>query len=439
MGGARGLAVERDLRASEISEMLDELAARVELARNKLGTLFEEHKRYLNEVLGNLINSDLTSKLDKSAQAELLEFKEVSVKLLEKAFPQAKERLEKLKRTLSRGEVAVRSFHGKRTLHIVPRDERWFVLAAHRGTWVFQLPIHGVGATVHFPDFMLPRGALELLQAGWRASDEGTHYRSASMGTTRIDQLLAWLLTRPGVLHIRIAKLLLNKRGPSLAWYAYSSWVQRWSKDEARALAFSNALALLTLYLGDGRRHPSELQIVVGRKPIYMPKRKVQEIVDNAYVCQYGELLDLVRCEKWLTLKRILPKRDPVCVLFDSQHVHARFRFKYSKRMRYFRADAHFKSEEEAKRCAEELAKLGVYASVYRVSQRGYQYWIVTLGASEIAKLARTRAEWRHALEKFLEKKGLQNLLVTRELAESPPLPQNFQPSYPAAPPRTTP
>jgi hypothetical protein len=82
------------------------------------------------------------------------------------------------------------------------------------------------------------------------------------------------------------------------------------------------------------------------------------------------------------------------------------------------------KSEEEARRCAQALAALGVQAKVY---ERLKRYWIVQLNSREVLKLAERLPEWRSALRELAEKRRIEpkGPVARRplELAGSPPLP----------------
>lgn len=88
------------------------------------------------------------------------------------------------------------------------------------------------------------------------------------------------------------------------------------------------------------------------------------------------------------------------------------------------------KSEEEVKRCTEELEKRGIEANVYRWRP----YWCVEITGRGILKLAEQSEEWRKALKECIEKKGAPTRgPVSRkllELAESPP-PKLLTPSKP--------
>ncbi len=79
------------------------------------------------------------------------------------------------------------------------------------------------------------------------------------------------------------------------------------------------------------------------------------------------------------------------------------------------------KSEEEVKRCAEELEKRGIKVNVYK----WHPYWYVEINGHGVLKLAVQNEEWRKALKEYIEKKGAPTRgPVSRkllELAESPP------------------
>ena len=45
----------------------------------------------------------------------------------------------------------------------------------------------------------------------------------------------------------------------------------------------------------------------------------VPEIVKKACEAGYGKLLDVIGCDKWLALKNLTPKRDPVHAAFNGR------------------------------------------------------------------------------------------------------------------------
>ena len=130
----------------------------------------------------------------------------------------------------------------------------------------------------------------------------------------------------------------------------------------------------------------------------------VPEIVKKSYEAGYGKLFDVIGCDKWLALKNLTPKRDPVHAAFNGRI----FWLCYSEGKFYARSVT--KSEEEARECAQLLAALGAQANIYKWLNR---YWVIHLKGREVLKLAEKRK---------IEPRGS----VTRkllELAESPHLP----------------
>jgi virulence-associated protein VagC len=101
-------------------------------------------------------------------------------------------------------------------------------LYAPDGTWmektslVPRIPIHGIGASVRFPDVLkLPQEKLELFQLGWRASDEFTNSRKsnsdyATMKTAQPWQVFAWVAVRFGELYANATSVNLTREGVSV-------------------------------------------------------------------------------------------------------------------------------------------------------------------------------------------------------------------------------
>ncbi len=94
-------------------------------------------------------------------------------------------------------------------------------LYAPDGTWMDvrvgltpHIPIRGVTAKTRFPDVLkLPQVKLELIQLGWRASDEGEHERHPYMGTTQPWQVFAWAAARYGELYTCVLSTNLTHEG----------------------------------------------------------------------------------------------------------------------------------------------------------------------------------------------------------------------------------
>jgi hypothetical protein len=122
-----------------------------------------------------------------------------------------------------------------------------------------RIPIHGIGASVRFPDLLkLPHERLEQFQLGWRASDEGRHKRHPYMGTTQPWQVFAWVAVRFGELYAYVASVNLAREGTSVVVRTVAvSWRQKWSKDEAIRVAENfrrgEWAPMLAMWLGDGK------------------------------------------------------------------------------------------------------------------------------------------------------------------------------------------
>jgi hypothetical protein len=130
----------------------------------------------------------------------------------------------------------------------------------------------------------------------------------------------------------------------------------------------------------------------------------VPEIVKKAYEAGYGKLLDVIGCDKWLALKNLTPKRDPVHAAFNGRI----FWLCYSEGKFY--ACSVTKSEEEARGCVQLLAALGAQANIYKWLNR---YWVIHLKGREVLKLAEKR--------KIEPRRPVTRKLL--ELTESPHLP----------------
>jgi hypothetical protein len=105
------------------------------------------------------------------------------------------------------------------------------------------IQIRGISVSAYFPDVLkLPRERLELLQLGWRASDEGNErIDRPRMNTTQPWQVFAWAAVRYGSLYIRVDLVNLTREGVSTTIrIIIRSWKQKWSKDEAIDLVVSH-------------------------------------------------------------------------------------------------------------------------------------------------------------------------------------------------------
>jgi hypothetical protein len=188
--------------------------------------------------------------LSEEERSQLLDFRDTLKRLLLEAWMQAKERLTTLYKAIAEGTCKM-------------EDNK---LYAPDGTWIHmarmvapKIIIHSVTAKTHFPDVLkLPRERLELLQLGWRASDEGEMDGRPAMGTTQPWQVFAWAAARYGELYIRVESINLTREGVSvLIRIIARSWRQKWNKNEAISLVADYLrrgewVPLFTAWLGMG-------------------------------------------------------------------------------------------------------------------------------------------------------------------------------------------
>ncbi len=80
-----------------------------------------------------------------------------------------------------------------------------------------RIVIRGVSASARFPNVLkLPQEKLELIQLGWRASDESEMKNRPVMDTTQPWQASAWATARYGELYIRVDSTNLTREGVSV-------------------------------------------------------------------------------------------------------------------------------------------------------------------------------------------------------------------------------
>ncbi|AJB41108.1 hypothetical protein TCARB_0030 [Thermofilum adornatum 1505] len=411
------------------TDLLAELYTRAQLANRELHSLVDGQKKYFY-VSTEAIIDVLDLPADKADM--LRDFAEKAVNLLDKAYQQTETKLQKLLTALESNNVKVElGPRAKKTLHITPEGEKWYVSAHFRETWLISLPIYRVSADAEFPDILnVSDQDLYYLQAGWRASDESCDQNKPRMGTTQPWQALAWAAVRYGYLRIYLSALNLNMTEPTFAWTITSkSWNQQWPKREGKKLAQKIAeqhpLGMLTWYLGDGEKHPEVLRFAIQNDEKYEPKHLAQQILQVAYQTNYGILLDLLDSEKWQILKKLQPTRDPV---YATLLGHT-FWLSYSARAQQLLARTVLKSLEEAQRLIQALLQQGVQAKTYTWydPKTGKNYYVVQLNGTNIARAAQLYPELRPALKELAQKHNIQpkTPLLRRllELAENPPLP----------------
>ncbi|MFP3251145.1 MAG: hypothetical protein RXO32_05440 [Thermoproteus sp.] len=259
-----------------------------------------------------------TFQLTEEERRQLFDFRDTLKRLLLEAQRQAKAELTAIYKAVVDGTYRI---EGNK-------------LYAPDGTWMYvrerfapHIIIHGITAEARFPDVLkLPRERLELLQLGWRASDESNTGGRPVMGTAQPWQVFAWTATRYGELYAYVASANLTREGASIHIQIIAKgWRQRWSKAEAIDLVASHLrrgewAPVLTMWLGDGVIKRGEIlsgeyKIVIAAKEPWRLGNSIS--AKEALVARgreaferlreaagaYGELLDLLKAHKWIDVK----------------------------------------------------------------------------------------------------------------------------------------
>jgi len=307
--------MELALRPAEpptLEEVLEQVSRRGVL-RGPVDWVFPAWMLYMEYAAQRIIE---TFPLSEEEKRQLLDFRDAMKRLLREAWTQAKEKLIALYKAVAEGTYRL---EGNK-------------LYAQDGVWIRQgrtihIPIHGISASARFPDVLkLPRERLELLQLGWRASDEGEADGRPEMNTSQPWQVFAWSATRHGELYVYVASANLTREGVSVSIrITAKSWKQKWSKAEAIDLVASGLrrgewAPVLTMWLGDGQTErrkilQSNYKLVIAAKEpwrlgnsigtekalVATGKEAFLKLRDSADV--YGELLDLLKAHKWIIVK----------------------------------------------------------------------------------------------------------------------------------------
>jgi hypothetical protein len=304
--------LELALRPAEpptLEEVLEEVSTRGVL-RGPVDWVFPAWMLYVEYATQKIAE---TFPLSEEERSQVFHFRDTMKQLLREAWIQAKEKLTTLYKAVVEGTYRV---EGNK-------------LYAPDGTWIYiggttsRLKIHGVSASACFPDLLkLPRERLELLQLGWRASDEGSEKSRPVMETTQPWQVFAWAAVRYGELRIRIASAILTREGVSVSIQIKArSWRHRWSKDEAVDLVVSHLrrgewTPLLTAWLGDGKaergilrgkyrliisaKEPWRLGLGVGTNKALVATGREAFVKLREAAGAYGVLLNVLQPHKWI-------------------------------------------------------------------------------------------------------------------------------------------
>jgi hypothetical protein len=304
----------RPAKPPTLEEVLEQVSTRGVL-RGPVDWVFPAWMLYVEYATQKIVEAFPLSEEEKR---QLFHFRDTLTRMLREAWMQAKEKLAALYKAVAEGTCKM---EGNR-------------LHAPDGTWTYvrenlapHIIIHGISASAYFPDLLkLPLERLELLQLGWRASDEGYHGGRPYIHTAQPWQVFAWTATRYGVLRASITSVNLTREGASVSIRIIArSWRQKWSKAEAIDFVASHLrrgewAPLLTAWLGDGKSKRNDILggdyklVIVAKEPwrlgnsisanealVATGKKAFVKLRESAGV--YGELLDALKAHKWIVVK----------------------------------------------------------------------------------------------------------------------------------------
>ena len=411
-----------------IEEVLEQVSTHGVL-RGPVDWVFPGWRLYVDYVVKEIVGG---FKLSAEEEDQLKDFGRRLNTLMEQAERQAKAELASIYRAIMEDTYRL---EGRR-------------LYAPDGTWIYiggataRLKIHGVSAKAYFPDLLkLSREKFELLQLGWRASDEGEADSRPFMDTTQPWQVFAWTATRYGELYIRIASANLTREGVSvLVHLGAKDWKQRWSKNEAISLAVENFrrgewAPLFTMWLGDGKvkrrgmlsgryelvitaKEPWRLGLVANTYEALVAtgKETFERLREAAGV--YGELLDLLRAHKWIYVKlatedgfraALKQNKNSITVAGVATYLELVSGRGGSLVAKYFTRDL-----EKALAAARRLESAGFRPNVVR-SNANYVVYIAT---ADLLKLAERDGAIRKAIALYLADKVKNGTPRQREIVE---------------------
>jgi len=369
--------------------------------------------------------------LSEEEKRQLLHFRDAIKQLLLEAQRQAKAKLTALYKAVVKGTYRL---EGNK-------------LYAPDGTWMYvregltpHIPIRGVSVSARFPDVLkLPHERLELLQLGWRASDEGRHKRQPYMGTTQPWQVFAWAAARYGELYACVLSTNLTHEGVSIEVYIKAkSWRQRWSKDEAISLVADYLrrgewTPMLTMWLGDGKARwrnilQSKYELLVATKEpwrlgirkgayealVATGKEAFVKLREAAGV--YGELLDLLKTHKWIYIKlatddgfrAAAKQKGSITVEGIVMYLELVSGRGGSLVAKYFTRDP-----EKALEVADKLKTAGLRPNIVKSGPN----YVVYIATADLLRLAERDGEIRRAIALYLAEKAENGTPRQREIA----------------------
>jgi hypothetical protein len=448
----------RPAKPPALEEVLEQVSTRGVL-RGPVDWVFPAWRLYVEYATQRIIDM---FQLTEEEKRQLLHFRDTTKQMLLEAQIQTKEKLKALYKTIKDGRYRI-------------EENR---LYAPNGTWLYTrgamliLKVHGISVKAYFPDLLkLPREKLELLQLGWRASDEGNKRGRPFMGTTQPWQVFAWTATRYGELYIHIDFANLTREGVSIAVHLRAnSWRQMWNKDEAINLVMDYLrhgewTPLLTMWLGDGdagrkkvlrgeyriivaNKEPWKLGINAGSRRAIVAKGKEAFVKLREVAGVYGMLLDALQFHKWIVVKlatddkfratyKLKPKRriDILRKLYgyndsgiplheperDAVVVNAivvagivlRLSL-VSNQSGWLRAEHYTRDVKKAFAIAERLESAGLRPNIIRAGP----YYMVYITMTDLLKLAEKDEAVRKAIVQYLAEKAKNGNPKQRETAE---------------------
>jgi len=371
--------------------------------------------------------------LSEEEKRQLLHFRDAIKQLLLEAQRQAKAKLTALYKAVVKGTYRL---EGNK-------------LYAPDGTWMYvregltpHIPIRGVSVSARFPDVLkLPQEKLELLQLGWRASDEGKHKRQPYMGTTQPWQVFAWAAARYGELYACVLSTNLTHEGVSIEVYIKAkSWRQRWSKDEAISLVADYLrrgewTPMLTMWLGDGKARwrnilQSKYELLVATKEpwrlgirkgayealVATGKKAFVKLREAAGV--YGVLQDLLKAHKWIYIKlatddgfRAAAKQNKKGITVAGVVMFLRL---VNGRGGSLLAEHYTRDLEKAHAAADKLKAAGLRPNIVRSGPN----YVVYISTTDLLKLAEEDDAVRRTVAQYLAEKAENGTPRQREIAE---------------------
>ncbi|MFZ8841511.1 MAG: hypothetical protein ACO2PM_21845 [Pyrobaculum sp.] len=422
--------LELALRPAEpptLEEVLKQVSTRGVL-RGPMDWIFPAWRLYVDYVVKEIVGG---FKLSAEEEDQLKDFGWRLNTLLEQAERQAKAKLTSIYRVIMEDTYKL---EGNK-------------LYAPDGTWIYmgatlRLKIHGVSVSARFPDVLkLPRNRLDLLQLGWKASDEGEMFGRPFMGTAQPWQVFAWAAARCGELYTLIASVTLTHEGMSINVYIRArSWRQRWSKDEAISLVAGYLrrgewAPLFTAWLGDGKarwknilrgkymlsiatKEPWRLGLVASTYEAIVATGKEAFIKLKESAGVYGALLDLLRAHKWIYIKlatddglRVAYKLNKKGITVAGVVMYLRL---VSGRGGSLLAEHYTRDLGKALEVADKLKATGLRPNIVR-SNANYVVYIAT---ADLLRLAERDETVRKAIALYLTEKAKNGTPKQREIAE---------------------